>query len=76
MFVLGKLVLGIGVTILALMVLFFVVKAVFAFALIVLAVLAGLYAVNFVRAFVRRLVAAPVGAPTAAPPTPREMLSP
>jgi len=76
MFVLGKLVLGIGVTILALMVLFFVVKAVFALALIVLAVLAGLYAVNFVRAFVRRLMAEPVGTPNAASPAPREMLAP
>jgi membrane protein implicated in regulation of membrane protease activity len=72
--VFGKLALGIAVAILALMLLVFVVKAVFALAIIVLAVLAGLYAVNFVRAFVRRLTADQVGAPTT--PAQREMLAP
>ncbi len=75
MIVFGKLALGIAVAILALMLLVFVVKAVFALAIIVVAVLAGLYAVNFVRAFVRRLTATPVGAGGSAP-TPREMLAP
>jgi len=74
MIVFGKLALGLAVAILALMLLVFVVKAVFALAIIVVAVLAGLYAVNFVRAFVRRLTATPVGAPAA--PGPREMLAP
>jgi hypothetical protein len=74
MIVFGKLALGLAVAILALMLLVFVVKAVFALAIIVVAVLAGLYAVNFVRAFVRKLTAAPVGSP--APSGPREMLAP
>jgi hypothetical protein len=75
MIVFGKLALGIAVAILALMLLVFVVKAVFALAIIMLAVLAGLYAVNFVRAFVRRLTADPVGAPAASAAS-REMLAP
>jgi hypothetical protein len=75
MIVFGKLALGLAVAILALMLLVFVVKAVFALAIIVVAVLAGLYAVNFVRAFVRRLTATPVGGAPAAP-GPREMLAP
>jgi hypothetical protein len=74
MIVFGKLALGLAVAILALMLLVFVVKAVVALAIIVVAVLAGLYAVNFVRAFVRKLTAAPVGA--TAPSGPREMLAP
>jgi hypothetical protein len=74
MIVFGKLALGLAVAILALMLLVFVVKAVFALAIIVVAVLAGLYAVNFVRAFVGKLTATPAGAP--APASPREMLAP
>jgi hypothetical protein len=65
MIVFGKLALGLAVAILALMLLVFVVKAVFALAIIVVAVLAGLYAINFVRAFVRRLTATPARVPAA-----------